>query len=111
MPSSNFSEAFDPRGGGAGIGGSELIVVFATSDVEGNRLIFDRGSDSVLSVSYSSRNMAVVARRSDLVAATREALAELLILRPLDVNNVRVFDAQSVALVELPIDYAIFPLR
>ena len=81
----------------------------ATRDVTGNRLVFDRGGDRILSVNYSSANVAVVARRTDIIAATRDALAEILLMHPLDDNNIRLFDAQSVSLLELKIDYGIFP--
>ena len=110
VPSRRFSGAFDPQGRDTAVGGAELELVFATADVRGNRLAFDRGSDRIYSISYSSRNVAVVARRADLIFATGDALAEILLTKPLNENNVRLFDAQSVAVVELPIDYALYPI-
>ncbi len=91
------------------MGAGELLLRFATRDVTSNRLVFDRGADRILSVSYSSSNVAVVARRTDIITATRDALAEILLTHPLDENNIRLFDAQSVSLLEMKIDYALFP--
>lgn len=109
VPSTAFSSAFDPQGSDPGLGSGELDLLFATSDVKNNRLVFDRGGDRILSVSYTSSNVAVVARRTDIIQASRDALAEVLLTHPVDAQNVRLFDAQSVSLLEMPIDYAIFP--
>ena len=110
VPATAFSGAFDPQGTTGGVGGGgELLLLFATGDVPSNRMVFDLGSDRILSVNYSSSNVAVVARRTDIIAATRDALADILVLHPLDANNSRAFDGQSVSLLEMKIDYAIFP--
>ncbi len=110
VPSNNFANAFDPKGNE---GGSTFEPSFrpAFSDVRDTRLLFDRGRDRLLGVNYLTGNVTVVQRRSDLIAVTFDALSELTLVLPLDENNVRVFDSQSVSLLEMPLDYAAFPVR
>ncbi len=109
VSSNNLALAFDPQGiGGTG---SERELVFATADVRENRLAFDRRQDQLLSISYSSGNVVVTARRADLIQATGGALADLIMLRPLTEENVRMLDAQAVALLEAPLNYEAFPVE
>lgn len=110
VDSNSIVFAFDPQGASEDVGGSDPSLIFASDDVEDNRIAFDKSRNLLLSISYRTSNVVVMARRSDLVGVTGDALVDLTQVITLDNNNLRAFDAQSVSLLEIPLDYEAFPI-
>lgn len=110
VSSSSLSLRLDPSGTGGTTGQTEPVLVVSTSDVNDNRLTFDQGLDELISISYSSDNVVVVASRSKIIAATGNSLADLTYVEPLNNNKVRAFDSQSNALLSIELEYAAFPI-
>lgn len=111
VSASNLSQRRTPGGGVANVPPAEPFLGFARGDVTANRLVFDQGLDQLLSVSYTSGVVVIVADNQAIGEATSSQLAELTYIEPLDENNIRAFDVVSNSLVEIRLDYAAFPVR
>ena len=90
---------------------TEPELLFSTADVRENRLTFDRGLDRLLSVSYPSSLLVIVLTRADLISATREAVADLTFVEPLNDREVRAFDSASASLLHIRLDYRALPVE
>ena len=88
----------------------EPDLVFATDDVRDNRLAFEQELDQVVSVSYISGAVVIVAERQDIELATGDPLSNFSWVEPLDEINIRAFDSQTNSLLEIRLQYAAFPI-
>jgi hypothetical protein len=111
IDSTGFSLRLDPSGTGGIVGQSEPRLVLATKDVNDNRLAFDAGLDELISMSYSSSVVVVVASLTKIISATGGSLVDITYLEPLDDRNLRAFDTQSNALLAIDLEYAAFPIH
>ncbi|HZN59191.1 MAG TPA: hypothetical protein VFD71_14025 [Planctomycetota bacterium] len=100
----------DPRGKPV-TGQSNPVLDFATDDVNLNRLAFEESLDQLVSISYTSGVVVVVADVDEIGLATNDTLAEINYIEPLDDKNVRAFDQRSTSLVEFKLEYAAFPVN
>jgi hypothetical protein len=87
----------------------EPSLVFARTDFPGGRLAFDRGPDQILSVSYDSPLVIVVAGSADLTGATGKVLVDLTYMEALDDFNLRTLDNQATALLSIGLQYVLMP--
>jgi hypothetical protein len=87
----------------------EPSLAFARTDSLGGRLAFDRGADQILSVSYDSPLVTVVAGRTDLTSVTGRVLVNLTYMEALDDFKLRAFDNQSTALLGIGLQYVLMP--
>lgn len=90
---------------------AEPVLSFATDDVRSNRLAFDQGLDQLISFSYTSGVVVVVADVSDIENATGSTLAAFHYIEPLDESRVRAFDTQTSSLIAINLGYAAIPVR
>ena len=88
----------------------EPALVFATSDVRDNRLAFEQELDQVVSVSYVSGVLVIVAEKEDIALATGDILSNFTYVEPLAEDSIRAFDAQTNSLLEIRLQYAAFPI-
>jgi hypothetical protein len=100
----------DPRGKPV-TGQSNPVLDFATDDVNLNRLAFEESLDQLVSISYTSGVVVVVADVDEIGLATNDTLAEINYIEPLDDKNVRAFDQRSTSLIEFKLEYAAFPVN
>lgn len=84
---------------------------FSTGDIRLNRLAFDRDFRQLISISYSSGVVVVVASADEIKVVTGDPIANLTYVEPLDDNNVRAFDSRTTSLLEFRIGYTAFPVR
>jgi hypothetical protein len=89
---------------------TEPDLVFATDDVRDNRLAFDQELDQVVSMSYTSGVLVIVADKDEIALATGDVLSDFTYMEPLDATSLRAFDSQTTSLVEIRLQYAAFPL-
>ncbi len=104
-----FLDRRDPRGKPV-LQQGNTVLDFAIGDVNSNRLAFEGGLDQLVSISYTSGVVVVVADVSEIGVATDDTLADITYIEPLDDNNVRAFDTRSSSLIEFQLDYAAFPI-
>ncbi len=90
--------------------GNEPILVFATGDVQGTRLAFDRGQDHLLGIHYATGIAIVTATRETLTAYLGSSVVELSYVEPIDENEIRAFDTQSSKLLRMRVVPTPFPL-
>jgi len=103
--------AIDPGGStNAVITSTEPELIFASDDVKESRLAFDLGGRQLLSLSYETSNVVITANRDQIGFATLSTISDLTYTRPLDINRVRAFDAQSVSLLSIDLNYTAFPV-
>ena len=88
----------------------EPDLVFATDDVRDNRLAFEQDLDQVVSVSYTSGVLVIVAEKEDIALATGDVVSNFTYVEPLDETNIRAFDAQTTSLLEIRLQYVALPI-
>ena len=77
-----------------------------------SELIFDRGSDELLTLHFDTGNYVVLLKQVDLARETGIlGISDLTYVEALDDNRVLAFDSQGSTLVEIRISYAAFPIR
>lgn len=108
---SGFLFRRNPRAPGEVAQGNPESLIFATRDVRLNRLAFDVELGQLISISYSSGVVVVVASAAELSVVTNDPLSNLTYLEPLDDNNLRAFDSRTMSLLEVQLGYSAFPVK
>ena len=89
----------------------EPELVFASDDIDDNRLSFDGGRDQLLSVSSRSGLVVVTVDTLDLLDITNQPASDLTYIQPLDDTTVRALDSVSGFLLSLRLKYVAIPVR
>jgi hypothetical protein len=90
----------------------EPSLSFSVADVSENRLMFDAGTDDILSINYNTGRYVVVIKQSDIGAATGSpGVSNLTFIQPVTARQTLVMDTQASDLLLVRLDYAFFPLR
>jgi len=111
VDSSGFLFRRDLRGQVVPGSGNTKDLDFATADVRLNRLAFDRDFRQLISISYSSGVVVVVASAAEIKVVTGDPIANITYIEPLDETNVRAFDTRTTSLLEFRLGYTALPVR
>ncbi len=90
----------------------EPSFVMSTADVSANRLLFDQGSDDILSINYTTGLYVVVLKQADIGRATQSpGVSDLTFIEPINPNEILVMDSRASDFLRVRVDYRAFPRR
>lgn len=112
-PSSNLVDRRDFQSKeDADIAPQEPTFTISLSDVSENRMVFDQGTDDIISINYNTGIYVVVIKQVDIGRATGSpGVSDLTYIDPLTANGILAMDTPASDLLLVRVDYAAFPVR
>ena len=110
---SSFTLRRDTLGGNLETSADDPAFSMGFGNLRGeSELIFDRGSDELLTLHFDTGNYVVLLKQVDLARETGIlGISDLTYVEAIDDGHVLAFDSQGTTLVEIRVTYAAFPIR